>query len=304
MIEQWLREHTVPTAQALGEITRQTAGEGAISGYGMKSKVRRLIDLLRCAMYPSVYHDGIVRPEFVPALVTGKLQEAAALLYEMCASVMTATCREAAKGGADCDCCREKADRAVCDFMDSLCGIARVLNTDIIAAYEGDPAARSTEEILLAYPAFEAISIFRLAHRLYELQVPLIPRMMTEYAHQLTGIDIHPGATIGEYFFIDHGTGVVIGETSTIGEHVKLYQGVTLGARSFELGPDGNPVKGVKRHPDIGDYVVIYSGATILGGSTVIGDHCVIGGNVWLTHSVPAGETVLAPHGQAQRLEI
>lgn len=292
MIEQWLREHTVPTAQALGEITRQIAGEGAISGYGMKSKVRRLIDLLRCAMYPSVYHDGIVRPEFVPALVTGKLQEAAALLYEMCASVMTATCREAAKGGADCDCCREKADRAVCDFMDSLCGIARVLNTDIIAAYEGDPAARSTEEILLAYPAFEAISIFRLAHRLYELQVPLIPRMMTEYAHQLTGIDIHPGATIGEYFFIDHGTGVVIGETCIIGHHVKLYQGVTLGAKSFACDEDGNPVKGVHRHPHVGNNVVIYAGATILGGDTYVGDGCTIGGSVWLTRSVPAGSTV------------
>ncbi len=176
--------------------------------------------------------------------------------------------------------------------MDSLCGIARVLNTDIIAAYEGDPAARSTEEILLAYPAFEAISIFRLAHRLYELQVPLIPRMMTEYAHQLTGIDIHPGATIGEYFFIDHGTGVVIGETCIIGHHVKLYQGVTLGAKSFACDEDGNPVKGVHRHPHVGNNVVIYAGATILGGDTYIGDGCTIGGSVWLTRSVPAGSTV------------
>ena len=136
------------------------------------------------------------------------------MLYEMCASVMTATCQEAAKGGADCDCCREKADRAVCDFMDSLCGIARVLNTDIIAAYEGDPAARSTEEILLAYPAFEAISIFRLAHRLYELQVPLIPRMMTEYAHSHTGIDIHPGATIEDNVTIYAGASVLGGDTA------------------------------------------------------------------------------------------
>ena len=128
---------------------------------------------------------------------------------------------------------------------------------------------------------------------LYLEKVPLLPRMMTEYAHRTTGIDIHPGATIGDSFFIDHGTGVVIGETTTIGEHVKLYQHVTLGAKSFELGLDGNPVKGIKRHPDIGDRVVIYAGATILGGRTRIGSDCVIGGSVWLTHSVEAGKMVL-----------
>ena len=292
MIEQWLRDKAVPTALELGAITRETAGEGAISGYGMKNKVRRLIDLLRCAMYPTIYHEGIVRPEFVPALVAGKLQEASALLYEMCAGVMTATCHQENKGGAECDGCRESADRITCQFMDSLCDIARVLNTDVIAAYEGDPAARSAEEIMVAYPAFEAISIFRLAHRLYELNVPLIPRMMTEYAHQLTGIDIHPGATIGEYFFIDHGTGVVVGETCVIGHHVKLYQGVTLGAKSFAMDEDGNPVKGVHRHPRVGNNVVIYAGATILGGDTYIGDDCTIGGSVWLTKSVPAGSTI------------
>ena len=165
--------------------------------------------------------------------------------------------------------------------------------TDVQAAYEGDPAARSLQEIRLAYPAFEAISIYRLAHRLYELGVPLLPRVMTEHAHRLTGIDIHPGATIGAYFFIDHGTGVVIGETTTIGHHVKLYQGVTLGARSFEMDENGNPIKGIKRHPDIGNHVIIYSGATILGGDTVIGDSAVIGGNVWLTHSVAPGERVV-----------
>ena len=176
----------------------------------------------------------------------------------------------------------------------SLPEVKACLETDIRAAYEGDPAALSYEEIMLAYPAFEAISIYRLAHRLYVLGVPTLPRMMTEYAHQITGIDIHPGADIGRYFFIDHGTGVVIGETTTIGEHVKLYQHVTLGARSFELAADGTPVKGVKRHPDIGDRVVIYAGATILGGKTQIGNDCVIGGSVWLTHSIPAGKLVLA----------
>ena len=177
-------------------------------------------------------------------------------------------------------------------FFDALPGIAETLETDVQAAYDGDPAARSSEEIMLAYPAFEAISIYRLAHCLYALKVPLLPRMMTEYAHRNTGIDIHPGATIGRYFFIDHGTGVVIGETCVIGEHVKLYQGVTLGAKSFEVDENGNPIKGIKRHPNIGDHVVIYAGATILGGQTHIGEHTVIGGNVWLTGSVPAGQTV------------
>lgn len=292
MIEQWLQEKAVPTSRELGAITARNTGDGAISGYGMKNKVRRLIDLLRCAMYPNIYHDGPVDPAFVPTFVTGKLQEAAMLLFDMCSNVMSATCQEAGKGGAQCDCCREKADQAACAFLDSLCEIARVLNTDILAAYVGDPAARSTEEILLAYPAFEAISIYRLAHCLFRLGVPLIPRMMTEYAHQRTGIDIHPGASIGEYFFIDHGTGVVIGETCVIGHHVKLYQGVTLGAKSFACDEDGNPVKGVHRHPRVGNHVVIYAGATILGGDTCIGDNSIIGGSVWLTHSVPEGSVL------------
>ena len=142
------------------------------------------------------------------------------------------------------------------------------------------------------YPGFEAISVFRLAHELYKMKVPLLPRVMTELAHGRTGIDIHPGATVGQYFFIDHGTGVVIGETCRIGENVKIYQGVTLGARSFELDDDGNPVKGVKRHPDIEDNVIIYAGATILGGDTRIGHNSIIGGNVWLTHSVEPGSIV------------
>ena len=153
---------------------------------------------------------------------------------------------------------------------------------------------------MLAYPAFEAISIFRIAHELYLMKVPMLPRMMTEYAHSLTGIDIHPGAVIGPYFFIDHGTGVVIGETTVIGEHVKLYQGVTLGAKSFAVQSDGTLVKGNKRHPNIGSNVVIYAGATILGGDTYIGDNCVIGGNVWLTHSVEPGKRVLTAREQTE----
>ena len=187
---------------------------------------------------------------------------------------------------------REGADRIIAGFAKRLPEIKRLLLLDVEALYEGDPAASCREEVMVTYPGFRAISIFRIAHELYTLRAPLIPRIMTEYAHEKTGIDIHPGATVGEYFFIDHGTGIVIGETTTIGNHVKLYQGVTLGAKSFELDENGNPVKGIKRHPDIGNHVVIYANATILGGDTVIGDNCVIGGNTWLTRSVEAGSVV------------
>ncbi len=178
------------------------------------------------------------------------------------------------------------------DILAAIPKIKASLIKDIQAIYEGDPAARSPEEIILSYPGFYAISIYRIAHEFYLRGIPTLARIMTEYAHTKTGIDIHAGATIGEYFFIDHGTGIVIGETTTIGDRVKIYQGVTLGAKSFELDGDGNPVKGVKRHPDIGNDCIIYANATILGGNTKIGDGCVIGGNVWLTHSVESGKTV------------
>ena len=170
--------------------------------------------------------------------------------------------------------------------------LRRIIQTDVTAAYQGDPAARSVEEIILAYPCVLVISIQRFAHVLYELGVPLLPRMLTEYAHERTGTDIHPGASIGTHFFIDHATGVVIGESCTIGHHVKIYQGVTLGAKSFEVDNDGHPIKGVKRHPDIEDHVTIYAHATILGGDTRIGAHTIVGGNVWLLQSVPAHSIV------------
>jgi serine O-acetyltransferase len=172
-------------------------------------------------------------------------------------------------------------------FLGALPEVRRLVQTDVAAAYEGDPAARSMDEIILAYPCVLAISLQRLAHVMYALQIPLLPRMLTEYAHERTGIDIHPGAHIGSHFFIDHGTGVVIGETATIGTHVKIYQGVTLGAKSFETDGKLAPVKGVKRHPDIEDRVTIYAHATILGGDTRIGAHSVVGANVWVRESVP-----------------
>ena len=186
----------------------------------------------------------------------------------------------------------DNAEKFTSDLILKLPEIKRILWTDILAAYQGDPAAKSLDEIILAYPAFTAISAYRVAHELFLMEIPLIPRIITEYAHRLTGTDIHPGAKIGDYFFIDHATGVVIGETSTIGNHVKIYQNVTIGAKSFKVAPDGSLVKGIKRHPDIGNEVIIYAGATILGGDTVIGDKCVIGGNVWLTHSVEPGQII------------
>lgn len=171
-------------------------------------------------------------------------------------------------------------------FVDELPSIRRILDKDIEAAFEGDPAAKSPVEVVMSYPGFFAVTVHRIAHVLYREKVPLMPRLMSEYAHSRTGIDIHPGATIGWGFFIDHGTGVVIGETCVIGNRVKLYQGVTLGALSFEKDSSGHLVKGIKRHPNVGDGVVIYAGATILGGETNIGAGSIIGGNVWLTHSV------------------
>lgn len=187
----------------------------------------------------------------------------------------------------DCGDCGDKARAAVTTLMDGLVDIKKTLNDDIVAAYEGDPAARSFMEVVMSYPGVQAIMVHRIAHVLYRAHVPLIPRIMSERAHSQTGIDIHPGATIGPGFFIDHGTGVVIGETTTIGRRVKLYQGVTLGALSFPKDKDGNPIKGIKRHPHVEDDVTIYAGATILGGDTTIGLGSEIGGNVWLTHSVP-----------------
>ena len=172
------------------------------------------------------------------------------------------------------------------NFLSELPTIRGLLRTDVEAAYEGDPAAQSFEEIILAYPSLEAIAVQRMAHVLYNYGIPLIPRMMTEWVHSKTGIDIHPGAEIGSHFFIDHGTGVVIGETCVIGSHVKLYHGVTLGARSFQKDDEGNPIKGIKRHPNVGNGVVIYPGATILGGETVIGARSTIGANAFIMNSI------------------
>jgi serine O-acetyltransferase len=192
------------------------------------------------------------------------------------------------------------ATTAVVQLFEELPAIRAMLQTDVEAAYEGDPAARTRDEIILSYPFLEAIAIQRVAHFLYRHDVPLVPRMMTEWAHTQTGIDIHPGANIGSHFFIDHGTGVVIGETCRIGAHVKLYHGVTLGARSFAKDDSGRIKKGGKRHPDVEDGVTIYPNATVLGGETVIGRNSTVGGNVFLMHSVPPNSLVYNEEAQVR----
>ena len=237
---------------------------------GLRLQAERFTDLMIDALFPRFAFDRTSRES--------RLLQAAGVLEDCLSHIPSSPPLEA----------------VFSSLLEHLPEVRRQLQTDLVAAYQGDPAAKSVDEVVLCYPAFKAISTYRLAHVLYVDGVPLLPRMMTEYAHRLTGIDIHPGAQIGDSFFIDHGTGVVIGETTTIGCNVKLYQHVTLGAKSFEVGEDGTLVKGIKRHPDIGDRVVIYSGATILGGETQIGNDCIIGGSVWLTHSVPAGKMVLS----------
>jgi serine O-acetyltransferase len=243
---------------------------------GLEEITAEAIEHLMTAMFP--YHFGKWRGRFVETEKrTWELMRA----YDALTRALVLVFRNYDEAAS----CTE-------EILGYLPEIVETLKTDIQAGYEGDPAAKSTDEVIITYPAFKAIATYRVAHKMYEMEIPMIPRVMTELAHQTTGIDIHPGATIGRYFFIDHGTGVVIGETTVIGEHVKIYQHVTLGAKSFDLAEDGTPVKGVKRHPNIGNNVVIYAGATILGGDTSIGDDCVIGGNVWLTHSVDAGTTI------------
>jgi len=197
------------------------------------------------------------------------------------------------RSGGECGHCSLLAADTTVEFLRRLPALRGLLAGDVQAAYDGDPAARGLDEIIFSYPGLEAVTVYRVAHELWDLDVPLLPRIMTELAHAATGIDIHPGARIGRNFFIDHGTGVVIGETCVIGDNVKVYQGVTLGALSFPKDEKGQLIRGRKRHPTIEDDVTLYSGATLLGGDTVVGRGSTIGGNVWLTHSVPPNSVVM-----------
>ena len=248
-----------------------------------------MVTKFRELLFPGYY----TREKLDPVNLRYTLGRTVTELYDLLAEQVTHTIRhDCLRYDQPCSDCDERGQRIALEVMDAVPDIRRVLATDVQAAFEGDPAAKSHDEIIFSYPGIYALTVYRVAHKLFELGVPLLPRSMTEHAHSVTGIDIHPGATIGERFVIDHGTGVVIGETTEIGRSVRIYQGVTLGALSLPKGA-GEKLRGRKRHPTIEDDVIIYSGATILGGDTVIGTRSVIGGNVWITHSVPQDTTVL-----------
>ncbi|MBU2261084.1 MAG: serine acetyltransferase [Proteobacteria bacterium] len=242
-----------------------------------------LVESLRSVPFPGYFGFSELKAESLRFHVGSTLDHIRRDLQEQIKRGLCFSCEE----GPGClPFCDEKAREMTGEFLRRLPKVKRLLALDVRASYDGDPAAATPDEVIFCYPGLAAITNYRLAHELHMLGVPIIPRMITETAHSATGIDIHPGAVIGENFFIDHGTGVVIGETCIIGSRVRLYQGVTLGAKSFQLDEKGNPIRGVDRHPIVEDDVTIYSGATILGRVT-IGRGSVIGGNVWLVHSVP-----------------
>jgi serine O-acetyltransferase len=243
-----------------------------------------IVEALRSVLFPGYFGDTDIDEETLPFHLGATLDRAVHGLREQIRRGLCAACAE--PDPRRCPQCDQRAAELARHFLSRLPAVRRLLAADVQAAYEGDPAATSHSEAILCYPGILASTNFRLAHELHELEVPLLPRIITEHAHSITGIDIHPGARVGERLFIDHGTGVVIGETAIIGNRVRIYQGVTLGARSFPLDEHGHPIKGIPRHPIIEDDVIIYSGATILGRVT-IGARSIIGGNVWLTHSVP-----------------
>lgn len=253
-----------------------------------KKAVVAIIDKLMKILYPGFYEDRVYKVYSLTNNMPATIEDVIFHLKKQIMIVLKYCCKDCGMTEAELEC---KAKEITLSFMGKIPDIRDVLETDIDAAYEGDPAASSKDEIIISYPGLYAISVYRLAHELELLGVPMIPRIMTEHAHSKTGIDIHAGATIGRYFFIDHGTGVVIGETTIIGEHVKVYQGVTLGGLSTR---GGQQLRGKKRHPTIGDNVTIYSGASILGGQTVIGDDVVIGGNAFITESVKQGARITA----------
>lgn len=255
-----------------------------------EENVGAIISKLRTIVFPGYFGRENINAVSVDYYIGELLYEVYEQLSREIYKAFRHNCSHSA-ASSHCAACEEEGEKVCLQFMRRIPSLRRLLALDVAATFEGDPAAKSQDEIIFSYPGMYAITIYRFAHELHRLHVPLIPRIMTEYAHRKTGIDIHPGARIGERFFIDHGTGVVIGETTEIGDRVRVYQGVTLGALSFRDGAD--PMRGKKRHPTIEDNVVIYSGATILGGDTLIGRDSIIGGNVWIVSSVPPRTRVM-----------
>ncbi len=292
-------DHASIDAELVSELTESILAETRTRHLGCehipnREAVGRLIDLLRQMAFPGFFDSRTLTPRNLPLHVQELLARISIASQEQIRSVIRYLAHSNAQ--TPCDLVSGEPDavaaRITRQFMARLPEIRRLIALDVQAAFDGDPAAIHTDEVVFCYPGLDAIFAHRIAHELTRLHVPLLPRLIQELAHNATGIDIHPGATIGESFFIDHGTGVVIGETTEIGDHCRIYQGVTLGAKSFQRDETGRLVRGVKRHPTIGDRVTIYAGAVILGGDTIIGDDCVINGSVFLTRSVPPGHIV------------
>ena len=252
--------------------------------------VREIMRKMFRIIYPGYYRDRLFKGYNMDSSITVLIEDVMYNLEKQIAVVLNYQKEGENPGGHICQpSIEQKASEITLEFLSKIPKIREYLDTDLEATLQGDPAALNKDEIVLSYPGLYAITVYRMAHELFLLDVPLIPRMMTEHAHNKTGIDIHPGATIGKYFFIDHGTGIVIGSTTIIGEHVKVYQGVTIGALSTS---GGQSLRGIKRHPTIEDYVTLYSGASILGGDTIIGAHSVIGSTAFITSSIPEGTKV------------
>ncbi|BEU88126.1 serine acetyltransferase [Selenomonas sp. TAMA-11512] len=260
-----------------------------------KKTVINILEKLIRIIFPGYFKDETYRIYSIENNLTMVMEDVAYLLNKQ---IVVALKYNKQDEGSETS-CEEKAEEIVLAFLREIPTIRAYIELDVHATFEGDPAAANEAEVIYSYPGLYAITVHRLAHALYKLNVPIIPRIMSEYAHSETGVDIHPGATIGKYFFIDHATGVVIGETTVIGEHVKIYQGVTLGALSTR---GGQSLRGKRRHPTIEDHVTIYSGASILGGETVIGEGSTIGGNVFITRSVAPG-TQISVKNQELRID-
>jgi serine O-acetyltransferase len=288
--------------RAIETITKRVEERGEPLFHGgeeplpQKREVIAILRGLQEVIYPGYFGDQSLYREYLHGHLGDQLFLLSKKLDAEVRRALAASCRQ--PGGAVIPQPSLDAGEVVTAFFEGLPDVMDLIATDVDAAYVGDPAATCLEEVVLAYPGVKAVFTYRIAHTLHVLGVPLVPRIMTEFAHNETGVDIHPGATIGREFFIDHGTGVVVGETTVIGDRVKLYQGVTLGALSFPRDARGGLVRGTKRHPTLEDDVVVYAGATILGGDTVVGRGSVIGGNVWLTTSVPPGSRVTLSRDQ------
>ena len=255
-----------------------------------RDAVVEIIEGLQEVLYPGYFGRRNFTPQNIAYHIGDRIWQVYRVLSEQVYLSILHDCR---RSHGQCDHCVDLAGEIALEFMRRIPRLRGLLEGDVQAAYGGDPAAKSLDEIIFSYPGVAAITVYRMAHELWNLKVPLLPRIMTEIAHSATGIDIHPGATIGENFFIDHGTGVVIGETTWIGANVRLYHGVTLGAKSVPKGETVDLLRNQKRHPTIEDDVTIYPGATLLGGDTLVGKGSTIGGNVWLTHSVPPNSVVM-----------